>query len=408
MLNDRTINCQKPNPSTPRPSAVGLSQSEFAIKPPDHVRIRRILLGHLAKVRNSLFAALALISVPLAAQDPMELGPYPTREMFPLYLATMVYQPVDPTPLGAGRFRVTLGHVRANTFEFSDVFKDHPPDLPGARNTVTRERAEEVAAAYPSLPVLFYIDEEVVRSSLRVRYGLAGGLDLWAELPFASHTGGYLDSLIEGFHRLGFEQFGRDQIERNQLTVAVMSHGQLQFYTDTRIRGKTQDPTFGATFSLHRGPAWTLSGYASVKPPLTTMYSVFRSGWDHGFGLTARWQPSPRQVFYGGAGFVRRPPGSAAYNTMAFGSMANGWGMHATWEHRRWSRLRPFIQLHAQSGFLPKQPYQKLHRPSLQHDLGFHWQFHRKATATFHYLNNITHNENTADMGLGVSITIDI
>jgi len=230
---------------------------------------------------------------------------------------------------------------------------------------------------------------------------------LWAELPFVSHTGGCLDPLIEGFHRLGFEQFGRNQVERNQLTVAVMSHGQLQFFTDQQIRGKTQDPTFGATHCLLRSPSWILSWYVSFKPPVTTMYSVFRSGWDHSLGATARWKASSANTFYFGAGFIRRPPGSAAFNTMAFGSMGNGWGMHATWERWRHQRVHPFLQLYAQSGFLPRQPYQKLHRPSLQHDLGVHWQFHRRALLTFHYLNNITHNENTADMGLGLSLAAD-
>lgn len=48
--------------------------------------------------------------------------------------------------------------------------------------------------------------------------------------------------------------------------------------------------------------------------------------------------------------------------------MAGGWDGHGTWEYRRRKRLRPFVQLYAQSGFLPEQPCQKLHRPSLQHD----------------------------------------
>lgn len=85
--------------------------------------------------------------------------------------------------------------------------------------------------------------------------------------------------------------------------------------------------------------------------------------------------------------------------------MRDGWGAHATWEYRRWGTVRPFFQLYAQSGYLPPQPSQKLDRPSLQHDLGFHWQFRKDAVLTFRYLNNITHNENTADMGLGLSLT---
>jgi len=102
-----------------------------------------------------LTAWFALSLMPLLGQNAMEPGPFPTREMFPLYLSTLVYQPVDPAPLEAGHFRISVDHTRANTFEFSDVFKDHPPGLPGQRSAVTRERALEIAAAYPALPVLF-------------------------------------------------------------------------------------------------------------------------------------------------------------------------------------------------------------------------------------------------------------
>lgn len=349
--------------------------------------------------------ALALglaAGIALGAQD-LEPGPSPTREMFPLFLTTMVYQPVDPAPLGRGRWRVDLDHMRANTFEFSDVFKGAPPGA--GRIAVTREFAEATAAAYAGLPVLFYFDEEVVRTSLKVRAGLSEHTDIWVELPFISQGGGGLDSAIEGFHSLGFKQFGRDRVRKDQLTVAVMAHGRLQFYSDRPMRGKTQDPTFGLTHRFLARPGLDLSLYAAVKPPLTTMYGVYRSGWDHGLGLTARWRVAPDHALYGGVGVIRRPRGTLAFTTLPFGRMAGGWGGHATWEYRRWKRLRPFVQLYAQSGFLPEQPYQKLHRPSLQHDVGCRWLLRGNAALTFRYLNNITHNENTADMGLGLSLT---
>ena len=343
--------------------------------------------------------------LPLRGQETLELGPFPTREMFPLFLAPMAYQPVDPTPLGCGRWRVSLDHIRANVFEFSDVFKGQSNRDPAGRVTVTRDFVQAHAAEFRPIPLLFFLDEEIVRTSLRVRYGLSEKTDLWAELPFQSHTGGYLDGIIEGFHSLGFEQYGRDRVVRNQLTLMVMTHGELQFYNDQPIRGKTQDPTVGVIHRVVSGSTWNLSTYVALKPPLTSTYGIYRSGWDHTVGVTTRWQPSQCHVFYAGVGFIRRPGGNYAYNTVAFGSMGDGWGLHGTWEYRRWRHVRPFFQLYAQSGYLPKQPNLKFDRPSLQHDLGIHWQFRRNATFTFHYLNNITHNENTADMGLGLSLT---
>jgi len=349
--------------------------------------------------------ALALAAgLALGAQD-LETGPAPTREMFPLYLSTLAYQPVAPAPLGRGRWRVDLDHMRANTFEFSDVFKSVPPGEPPGRITATRERAEATAAAHPEMPVLFYFDDEVQRTSLRVRVGLSERTDAWVEVPFVSHGGGELDGAIEGVHALGFKQFGRDRVRQDQMTVAVMAYGRLAFYTDQPLRTRAQDPTFGVVHRFLARPGLDVSFHVTLKPPVTALYGTFRSGWDHGLGVAARWQAAPDHVLHGGLGLIRRPRGTLAYSNLPFGRMSGGWGGHGTWEYRRWKRIRPFIQLFAQSGFLPAQPHQKLHRPSLQHDVGFHWLLPGRAALTFRYLNNITHNENTADMGLGLSFS---
>jgi hypothetical protein len=251
----------------------------------------------------------------LLGQEPMEMGPFPTREMFPLFLPPMVYQPVDPTPVGRGRWRMSLDNIRANTFEFSDIFKEQAPRDAQGRVTITRDFVSAHAAEYASVPLVFFFDEEISRTSLRVRVGLTDQTDLWAELPFQSHGGGFLDGVIEAFHSLGFEQYGRARVQKDQLTLVVMTNGKLDFYSDQAIRGKTQDATIGVLHRFAGGPTWNFSAYLSIKPPLTTAYNVYRSGWDHSAGITGRWQPVSRHVFYWGGGFIRRPAGNMAYNT---------------------------------------------------------------------------------------------
>ncbi len=361
------------------------------------------LWGRILRAARSAGLVSGLVGG-LGAQESMEFGPFPTREMFPLFLPTLAYQPVDPTPLGEGRWRVSLDHIRANTFEFSDILKTQAPRDALGRVAITQAFVLDRAAEYAAVPLIFFFDEEISRTSLRVRYGLTERTDLWAELPFQSHGGGYLDGVIEGFHSLGFEQYGRDRVIQNQLTLVVMTRGELKFFSDQSIRGKTQDPTLGILHRFASGATWGLSAFAAIKPPLTSTYNVYRSGWDYTLGLTGRWQPAPRHVFFFGGAYIGRPPGSTAYNNLAFGGMRDGWGAHGTWEYRRWPRFHPFFQLYAQSAYLHPQPYQKLDRPSLQHDVGFHWPLRRDLALTFRYLNNITHNENTADMGLGLSL----
>lgn len=345
-----------------------------------------------------------VLTCALGAQDVVEFGPAPTRDMFPLALSTLVYQPVDPVPVGLGRWQVSLEHVRSNTFEFSDILKTQAPRDVEGRVVLSRDFVLAHAAEYASIPLIFYFDEEVVRSTLRVRYGIGEETDLWGELPFQSHGGGYLDGVIEGFHSLGFEQYGRDRVVKNQVVLVVMAAGQLLFYNDETIRGKTQDPSIGLTRRLASGGTWTLSGHVSLKVPLTTTYAAYRSGWEQSYGLSGRWQPVPRHLFHFGGAFIHRPRGNAAYTAMTQGGLRDGLGAHLGWEYRRAVRLHPFFQLHFQTGLMRPQPYQKLDRSSLQHDLGFHWHFRPEAALSLHYVNNITHNENTADMALGIGL----
>lgn len=357
-------------------------------------------------IRLSAFSCVAvgLLGAQAAPSEPLELGPLPTREMFPLYLVSQAYRPVNPTPVGRGKWQFSLDAVRSNTFEFSEVFKERTPDAQG-RVHITRDFVATHAADYADIPLVFYFDEEIVRVEATARYGLTDDTDLWAQLPFQSHYGGFLDGLIEGFHKLGFEQWGRDQVVRDQLTLVVMEHGQLTFFSQERMRGKTQDPTVGLLHRLVEGGPWRLSVHASLKPPMTSMYGVYRAGWDPSVGISARYQGGQRHVLFGGLGFVARTPGSPAYNALEGDGFRNGWGAHATWEYRPGGRWRPFVQLYWQSGWLRPHPYQRLDHPSLQHDLGVHWQFHPKAVLSFRYLNNLTHNANTADMGLGLNLT---
>lgn len=340
----------------------------------------------------------------LGAQEPVEMGPIPTREMFPLYLVGQAYQPADPTPVGQGRWKVGISHMRANTFEFSEILKDRVPRDPEGRAVVTRAYVEAHAPEYADVPLIFFFDEEVSRLEFSARYGLTDRTDVAVQWSFQSHYGGWMDNVIEGVHALGFRQFGRDLVSRNQLTLVVMEYGRLTFYSEERVKGRAQDPTLSLIHRLVEQGAFHLSLHASVKPPLTYTQGVYRSGLDPTLGLTARWEPSRRHIVYGGAGFVARMKGSDPYNRIMDSGFRDGWGAHLGYEFRP-GRFRPFFQLVWQSGWLKPQPYQLLDRPSLQHDAGFHYQPGRRTVFTFRYLNNLSHNANTADMGLGLSLT---
>lgn len=350
--------------------------------------------------------ALAL-GLSLYAQEPLdpapEMGPLPTRNMFTLLQAPMTYQPQAPRPLGEGRWKLSLTHLRANVFEFSTLIKEHPPEGFGQRAVLDRKGLERLAAAYPNAPFVFYFDEEISRTTLQVRRGLTERTDVWVELPVERHGGGSLDGLIEDFHRaLGLEQWGRTEVARNQAVVATIRYGKLDFVRTGSQPLRVQDPLFGVVHALHQDGNTGLSATLTVKPPLTQAYATFESGWDVEGGLSGWWRPTRTQVLYAGAAYTHRGRGNGAYNTLDYTSDL---GAHLTWQGRLDRRVQPFFQLYFLSGFSTPQPFAHLHNGSLQHDLGVHVRATRRTTFTLRYINNITHNENTDDASFAVGAT---
>lgn len=351
-------------------------------------------------------ALLALaLGLSLQAQDEPypDMGPLPTRNMFTLLQAPMTYQPQSPRPLGAGRWQVSLTHVRANIFEFSDLIKDRPPAWFKDRRRMDRASLEALASEYPTAPFIFYFDEEIARTTLQIRRGLTTRTDVWLEVPVERHGGGDLDGPIEAFHRaLGFEQWGRTEVARGQAVVATIRYGRLDFVQEGAQSTRVQDPLIGVIHQIHQGDATGLSATFTVKPPLTRAYGSYRAGWDLEGGLSGWWDLSPTQTLYAGAAYTHRGRGNSAYNALDYTSDL---GAHLTWLGRRDRAVQPFLQLYFLSGFSTPRPFAKLHEGSLQHDLGVHVHLDRRATLTFRYINNITHHENTDDASFAAGLT---
>ena len=62
------------------------------------------------------------------------------------------------------------------------------------------------------------LDGETMRFALEARYGLAENWDLQLEIPWLDHSGGHLDSVIDGWHSLwGMSDGGRSDVPRNLL-----------------------------------------------------------------------------------------------------------------------------------------------------------------------------------------------
>jgi hypothetical protein len=346
--------------------------------------------------------SLWFLTLPLAAQS-FDPGPMPTRELFPLELVPMVYQPIAPQPVGEGRWQISFHSERGNVFEFSDVIKSMPRPAPNTRFHLDRAYWDQYAAAHANLGFVFWFDEEVLRHTVNLRYGITPTTDVFIETAWLSHTGGTLDRTIEEFHSAtGFKQFGRELVDRNQLVVATMAKGKVTFYTDDPIRMKVQDPLVGIIHQFLSGPEGGLSFTATAKPPLTTTYNTYRSGWDTQVGLTGWYNDGGNHTWYGGVGYTNRGHGSAAFEDVGY---TDELGAHAGIRWRATSRIQPFVQLYYLSGFAKAREGATFHRPAFEHDLGVHCWVTKDVALSFRYINNISHNENTMDMAFAVGLT---
>ncbi len=77
---------------------------------------------------------------------------------------------------------------------------------------------------------LVYMDGETARLAARVRQGVGVNTDVELEVAALYATSGFLDSLIEGFHRwTGLPNQGRDDFERDQFEMRLRRNGNLLF-----------------------------------------------------------------------------------------------------------------------------------------------------------------------------------
>jgi len=79
---------------------------------------------------------------------------------------------------------------------------------------------------------------------------------------------------------------------------------------------------------------------------------------------------------------------------------------HLGWEWHGWRWCRPFLVLVATNGITSHGPGSKLDQPTLVHDLGAHFRLNAHTALTLSYINNISHNENTADMGIALRLSV--
>lgn len=127
------------------------------------------------------------------------------------------------------------------------------------------------------------LDGETFRTTLAVRYGLARGVEVGLDIPFVAESGGFMDSMVAGFHdAFSLSQSGRDTTSKNRLLYRYSRDGREQFAID-RSNGGLGDVRLSAAVQIHHddeSPDSGVSLRAAVKFP------TGESGTLHGSGST--------------------------------------------------------------------------------------------------------------------------
>lgn len=343
---------------------------------------------------------LAFGQAPDSWPDP---GLSSTRDLFPLNLTPLTYRPTGATTLGRGNSMVALQVTRGNTFEFSNLIKDLLNNTTRqGRISPDRALVQRLAQAYAGEPLIYYFDGEVQRTEIHFKVGVTDSTDLGLTLAWQGMNGGFLDSLIEDVHDLGFQQAGRTDLEKNQMTLFVIQKGQVIFFSQDPVRIHPEDPVLTVVQRFYETPWLTVSAFGKLQVPMTQWYG-FQSDWDSSVGMALQWRPNPRLVVDGGAAYLRRALKRYGPDPFFIRDQVAG---HLGFEWRGWRWARPYLVLAATSGITTPDPGTKLDKLSLTHDLGVHLRLDANKALTLSYINNISHNENTADMELAVKLTV--
>ena len=361
----------------------------------------------LAAARPRMLA-VALLSVSLLkAQEAVafDIGPPPTRNMFPMLQAPMVYEPQSPFLVGSGHWRFSIQVVEANVLELSPYVNDFVHWGLSDRRVMSNAFFNTILNNGhwdSNVPFIDYFDEEITRTQFQARTGVGAATDVWVQLNADRHWGGFMDGLAEAAHRMtGSNQLDRRLLARDQTVVAIGGDGNITTYSQGDLPVQVQDPLAGVVHQLARGAHSGLDLMVACKPSLTKAYNQWKSGFDVQGGLGGWWKRGDNTFLYGGA-YTHRGKGNAAYQAIQY---SGDFGTHLGWQGRNHARVQPFFELYWLSGFAHPPVYTMYHKASLQHDVGFHWFLTSSTAFTFRYVNNITENGNTDDFQLAAGLT---
>jgi hypothetical protein len=196
--------------------------------------------------------------------------------MTPPAVLTLGFMPSSASLVGKGRWGFESHFSLANIFLMSDSVKSFLKER-GSQSPLSPEDFQAILGRAPG--DVFYFDGEIGLLNLGVHYGVSDRVQLFAELPYFTFSGGQLDHSIMEFHDFfGISQAGRDLVARNRYQV-LMRFGDGVFEMFDAPRDGWGDPTIGVRHALPGfGRVWKAAMEWALKPAIADERSFLSNG----------------------------------------------------------------------------------------------------------------------------------
>lgn len=223
-------------------------------------------------IRITTGITIALLVHCSHAEDFYGFGPAPMRNYQPIQLIFLNLPVERARTLAAGTLEAHLETVESNTIA-----------------TVSNPQVQG------------QLKLETNRTVIGAKFGVWPGLDVGVDIPFLSHFGGMLDSVIDPIeHALGTFNPERDLYPDNSFGAFLVRQGNTTVFQGKRQVFELGDIWFSAKQEVWSRAHWPLvSLRAAIKAPTGRASAVFGSGHpDFGLGFAAEQQPLPWLILY--------------------------------------------------------------------------------------------------------------
>jgi hypothetical protein len=331
--------------------------------------------------------------------------PFPLRNQLPFNLVFLDPRPASGRILPVGRTRLSVTFAYESTFAASDdlVHMFQRDRFATYGGEVTLPLLQSVAAGSPGRTA-FVLDGETMRVVLDGGIGVGERLELGAEIPLISHSGGFLDSAIDSYHdRFNLPDGGRTAFARDRYRAGYVGDGQSVFLDKgTSGLGLGDIVLTGRTLLLRgRRSIPSIAASLSVKLPTGDPDRLFGSGGtDYGASLSMTHRIG-KSSLHGTYGYASVGPWEIAPGL----PLHNPRSLCATYAYAATSESHLVLQVLRSTGPFQHRSGSDIGRVAMEIAVGFRHRVQDDLHLEWAVLENLSRSLNTPDVGLFLGLS---